>query len=98
MSDPILSKSREVRHCPPHFIKVPISKKHESSFGARMSELDDAYEQRIRDWMHETVENRFFLGKCATTEGSFVVETNVAAFEVASDATYFTLLLPSFSK
>jgi len=103
MDDIITSKSREVNHCPPHFIRVPVETKS-SMFTSSLTLIGEQPENKIRNWCHENIEHRFFIGKYVdrneqltqTIPQRLIVESFVAAFEDPADATYFTLLLPSF--
>ena len=96
MNEPILTKSRQVKHCPPHFVKVPI----ETARYRRMSlqALDESGRYResiIRDWLHQNVVNRFYIGQTSELENTIIVESTIAAFEDPHDATLFVLSLPS---
>ena len=104
MDNIITSKAREVKHCPPHFIKVPVENKS-NTFARSLSSIalmSEEPEHKIRNWCHENIENRFFIGNSVVATSAdnksqtLIVETFVAAFEDPTDATYFTLLLPSF--
>lgn len=109
MDNIITSKAREVKHCPPHFIKVPVENKS-NTFARSLSSIalmSEEPEHKIRNWCHENIENRFYIGPSIDAVDSrqrvgridrtaAIVETFVAAFEDPADATYFTLLLPSF--
>ena len=52
----------------------------------------------IRNWLHENIDNRFFIGESFRAKEGFMIESFGVAFEEPADATYFTLLLPSFLK
>ena len=96
MDSVILYKSREVKHCPPHFIKVPVAIKSTTS---SMHQIVDSHPEArilIRNWLHETIKNRFFIGASFSAADGFLIESFSVAFEDPADATYFTLLLPSF--
>ena len=108
MDNIITSKAREVKHCPPHFIQVPVENKS-NTFGSlsNVALISEEPEHKIRNWCHENIENRFYIGPSIAAAASrervgridttaVIVETFVAAFEDPADATYFTLLLPSF--
>ena len=97
MDDIIPIKSREVKHCPPHFIKVSVRLKKSVSTVASLLRLTDeaSVEDRCRNWLHENVENRFFIGMHVDLTNNVMVESFLVAFEEPKDATYFTLLLPS---
>ena len=109
MDSIITSKSREVKHCPPHFIKVPVELKRPGGLSLTMLPmLPDTPENKIRNWLHENIAHRFFIGDCVDhtdvpqgvqpmiNQHGLIIESFVVAFEVAADATYFSLLLPSF--
>ena len=71
---------REVENCPPHFVKV--------QFDARVSR------KQITDWIYENFQSRFWFGDIYyTTEGGSVTMSACAAFESASEASYFALIL-----
>jgi len=100
MNDLIPFKSREVKHCPPHFTQVSVEVQSSSMGLAAASINDDKPYPHvlIRNWMHETVSNRFFIGQHINSEEGFQVQSFIVAFEDPADATYFSLLLPSFLK
>lgn len=102
MKDIITHKSREVKHCPPHFTKVPIEISTEWSDIIFPDYNNESLQTRIRNWLHENCEHRFFIGSHKNhsnqTTQRFVVDSVIVSFENPADATYFTLLLPSFSK
>jgi hypothetical protein len=72
---------QRVPFCPPHFQVI--------NFDLR------AGEKAILDWIYENVEGRFFLGAKATNGGGAISEC--AAFENHSEATYFSLFLPTIN-
>lgn len=95
MNEPILTKSRQVSHCPPHFIKVPVHAA-DGSLSSMLSSLNNlSVQQRVRNHLHENIENRFYIGYDSKQKGGMMVETLTAAFEDPSDATYFSLVLQS---
>jgi len=102
MDSVILYKSREVKHCPPHFIKVPVHLKSTTSplnVNSSMHQLVEGSSTArvaIRNWLHESIKNRFFIGETFNNVDGFLIESFSVAFEDPADATYFTLLLPSF--
>ena len=71
---------RRVEHCPPHFTTL----------------LFESYvpEKIISDYIYEHLMGRFFLGDCLDYEedGSRIAQ-KMAAFELASEASYFSLIL-----
>lgn len=98
MRELILTKNRQVKHCPPHFTKVTIiaaEKKRELSLQQALSTVQVDTEATIRDWLHRNIENRFFIGKHVDLENNFFIDATIAAFEDPQDATYFSLVLPS---
>ena len=97
MDNIIPFKSREVKHCPPHFIKVAVEVLKDNSLQSALGPHPRETPQcRIRNWCHENISNRFFIGEDLTVAAGFMVETFIVGFEVESDATYFTLLKQSF--
>jgi len=94
-NDPILTKSRQVKHCPPHFVKVVISPGEKERTFNLVDDSRNIEEQVIRDWLHQNIEHRFFLGRDADVNKSFFVEALIAAFENPRDATLFSLTLDS---
>lgn len=100
MREPILTKHRQVQHCPPHFTKVTIipEQKERRTLGSVFSSLDTNRlntEAAVRNWLHENVDGRFFIGRHCNLERHVFVEALIAAFENPQDATYFSLVLPS---
>jgi len=94
--DIILTKSRQVKHCPPHFIKIPVEIDASGTLVSAIAEPD--HHGRIRNWLHENVENRFFIGKSSQHLDGFRLESFGVAFEDPADATHFALLVPKFLK
>lgn len=75
---------REIAHCPPHFVKVPFD----------LATTD----KRIRDWVYENLEGRFWYGDSFhNTDGGNIVMQKCVAFEVHSEASYFSLFLDKFN-
>ena len=71
---------RELDFCPPHFVQV--------KFDARCSR------KQITDWIWENFEGRFWFGDLYyPTEGGSIAMTACAAFEIAGEASMFTLCL-----
>lgn len=98
MKDLIPFKSREVKHCPPHFTQVEVEIGGPTFASLSAWENKPYPHVQIRNWLHETVSNRFFIGKHINSEGDFQIQSFIVAFEDPADATYFSLLLPSFLK
>ena len=95
----ILTKHRECKQCPPHFIRVKTSKPVQQGTFAAL--LDDGNTvQRIRNWCYENIEHRFFVGSYTDLNPAYhvVIDYEVAAFEDSADATYFSLMLPTIIK
>ena len=73
---------QRVPFCPPHFQTI--------TFDLRCGE------KPILDWIYENTEGRFFLGmRAAYAAGS--IATECVGFETHSEATYFSLFLPSIN-
>ena len=77
---------RRLNHCPPHFFKITVTQPF--------------YEKKITDWIYEKLEGRFYygIGFAAQHEIPGIIVSTIAAFEVHSEATYFSLYLPSLIK
>lgn len=80
---------RQLDRCLPHFEKV--------LFDLRVSEKD------IKDWIYENLEGRFYLGDWYDSSGpslhtphSLTIQ-KVAAFEIASEASFFGIFLPNIN-
>lgn len=77
---------RELDHCPPHFERV--------SFDLFTTE------KYIRDWIYENLEGRFWFGTDTVDFNNLIrldpVKKTVA-FEIHSEATYFSLMLDQFN-
>ena len=74
---------RQVKHCPPHFEKVIV-------------DLPDIETKQITDWLYENLEGRFYVGIVDVVLGlSNIDRKQMVAFELHSEATYFTLALPT---
>ncbi len=79
---------RRVSHCPPHFEEV----------------LFDLYvhEKYLTDWIYENLAGRFYMGQRTVfrqpneADKLTFIQT-VAAFENASEATYFSMFLPQLN-
>lgn len=77
---------RQLYHCPPHFEQV--------SFTSYITE------KQITDWLYENLEGRFYVGKIdiAKTPGGKVIDRQtLVAFELAGEASYFSLILPTLN-
>jgi len=77
---------RRVNHCPPHFEQVMFE--------------PYATEKQITDWLYENLEGRFYVGNIdvARTPGGKPIDRNLlVAFELASEASYFSLILPTIN-
>ena len=77
---------RRVEHRPPHFAVVQFDMM-----------TSDKY---ITDWIWENLEGRFYLGNEFVdpgTQSDARVTKSVAAFEIAAEASYFSLVLNTFN-
>lgn len=75
---------RQLAHCPPHFERV---------------EFDNyASEKDIANWIYENLSGRFYIGYRDIERSGvpFQRQMNVA-FELVSEASYFSLLLPQIN-
>ena len=71
---------RRMDHCPPHFTAVKFDS-HTTS-------------KHITDWIWENLEGRFYFGDVYfTAESGGVMMQKQAAFELAAEASYFSLIL-----
>jgi hypothetical protein len=70
---------RQLLHCPPHFTQV--------SFDLATSE------KRITDWVHENLAGRFYFGDYIFTDNEGTKMSKCVAFEIAAEASYFSLFL-----
>ena len=78
---------RRLAWCPPHFEKVKFNLRAE--------------EKTISDWIHTHLTGRFYLDLNyvhSLKEGTHVEITHCAAFEIASEASYFALFLDEINK
>ena len=75
---------RRLEHCPPHFEPVVF---------------DNYYnEKHVSDWIYENLQGRFYLGiKDVYVDHKLSKRQTVVAFEQASEASYFSLLLPQIN-
>jgi hypothetical protein len=69
---------RELSWCPPHFTAVPVSPHI----------LPWTDERVVKNWIYENLQGRYHLGYTDTDQGRCVL----AAFERASEASYFSLM------
>ena len=76
---------RELDFCPPHFTPVCF-------------DLYCAYKQ-ANNWIWENLEGRFYFGDWYTVDDeSRIHQRKCAAFELAAEASYFTLMLDTFNR
>jgi hypothetical protein len=68
---------RRLSWCPPHFTVVEVN---------RPSHKDDS------DRIYEHLRGRFFLGSLYVMQDNQLTLRNVAAFEIAEEASYFMLI------
>lgn len=77
---------RQLSWCPPHFTRVVFE--------------PYVTEKTITDWLYENLEGRFYVGDIdiARTPGGKPIDRNLlVAFELANEASYFSLYLPSLN-
>jgi hypothetical protein len=77
---------RELKWCPPHFTRVQFEPYVDK--------------KQIADWLYENLEGRFYVGDIdiARTPGGKPIDRNLlVAFELASEASYFSLMLPQIN-
>ena len=75
---------RKIEHCPPHFERVEF----------------DPYvsEKLVCDWIYENLSGRFYAGyHDVTNNGTQFQRQMIVAFELASEASYFSLFLPQIN-
>lgn len=77
---------RKMEHCPPHFTTVKF----------------DCYvnDKVITDWIWEHLDGRFYIGDeygSSDNKGPIYMQ-KVAAFELAGEASYFSLILDTINK
>lgn len=83
---------RQLKYCPPHFTQVIVpSDRH------RLSKKD------FQDWLFENLQGRFYIGDIDVNYANESSERNfrrdtLIAFEVAEEASYFSLILPNLTK
>lgn len=74
---------RKLDHCPPHFEKV--------TFASHVNE------KHVSDWIYENLAGRFYVGYHDIKTDRSLERHIVAAFEQASEASYFSLFLPQIN-
>lgn len=78
---------RQLSHCPLHFESV--------RFDLRVNE------KNIADWIFENLEGRFYIGVIdipKSSTGNVTMRQSLVAFELASEATYFSMFLTQINK
>lgn len=76
---------RRMDHCPPHFTSVKFD--------------SHTTDKRISDWIWENLEGRFYFGDVYFSSASGgVTMQKQAAFELAAEASYFSLILDTIDK
>jgi hypothetical protein len=75
---------RRIEHCPPHFVQVGFNLY--------------CQEKAITDWIWENLTGRFFFGDHYTLIDSTIVLQKTVGFEIASEASYFSLVLDTINK
>ena len=76
---------RQVNHCPPHFTTV--------YFDLSVSEKD------LTDWLYENLEGRFYSGQVdIRQESGKYARQQCIAFENASEASYFAIMLATINE
>lgn len=75
---------RRLDWCPPHFTRVTIP--------------GTPSEKIITDWLYENLAGRFYVGVADQLNGAVnrasYSRSTVVAFEISSEASYFSLFLP----
>lgn len=74
---------RKLEHCPPHFEQVTFS--------------PYVNEKHVSDWIYENLAGRFYVGYRDIPTDRTSERHIVAAFEQASEASYFSLFLPQIN-
>jgi hypothetical protein len=76
---------RRLEHCPPHFVQVPFDLK--------------GSEKTISDWVHTNLTGRFWYGDHYYKDSSSNVHVQkCVAFEIAGEASMFSLMLDQINK
>lgn len=73
---------RELDHCPPHFTLVTVN-------------YFDYNDRKIRDWIYENLSGRFYQGLVDLREDGAMQRKHQIGFELAGEASFFSLCLPS---
>lgn len=75
---------RKLAHCPPHFEQVAFD-----------SHVQDS---TIANWIYENLEGRFYVGyRDVDVRGAQFHRQMIVGFELAGEASYFSLLLPQIN-
>lgn len=75
---------RRLEHCPPHFEQV--------LFDSHVAEVS------IANWIYENLEGRFYVGYRDVERDSSAFHRQVmVGFELAGEASFFSLLLPQIN-
>ena len=74
---------RKLEHCPPHFECVQFN--------------PYVNDKTVSDWIYENLSGRFYVGYRDTNSGRTVERQMVVAFELSSEASYFSLFLPQIN-
>lgn len=74
---------RQFDHLAPHLTKVVFDLKTK--------------EKTITDWIYENLEGRFWLGSYVYQDDTGMSMSCCAAFEIHSEASYFSLMLDQFN-
>ena len=74
---------RKLEHCPPHFEQVTF--------------WPNVNEKHVSDWIYENLSGRFYVGYRDIQTNRALERHIVAAFENASEASYFSLFLPQIN-
>lgn len=78
---------RELDHCPPHFTQVRFELRTDIKY--------------ISDWIWENLQGRFWLGQycySVSPDSDSVGTCYCAAFELGSEASYFSLILDTINQ
>lgn len=81
---------RQLKFCPPHFTQIIIS-----------SEVSKLSIKEFKDWLYENLQGRFYIGHIDTPRNPdtrLFSRDTVIAFEIAEEASYFSLILPNLSR
>ena len=75
---------RRLEHCPPHFERVQFD--------------PHVNDKTVSDWIYENLAGRFYVGHTDVGQDSKPLRRQmIAAFELASEASYFSLFLPQIN-